>query len=244
MLPRVGTYPFQPDPYLTDFNGKVTLPVLVGYMLQAATKHAEERGFGHSLMKDTGKAWVLSRMMIGMNEYPGSEAGIKLHTWVADVNKLFTERCFAIENDKGKKIGYARSVWASIDLFSRRPTLLTTLAGLTDFVSEGSCPIDEAKKIPAIQESKAAVEHLVVKYSDIDINKHLNSIKYIEYFIDTFDLERFDKKKIKQFEINYLSEAQYGNRLDIFRQQDEDDLFRLEMKRDERIISTARITWE
>jgi hypothetical protein len=40
----IGKYKFAIDAYLTDFRGKATLPMIGGFMLQAATKHADERG--------------------------------------------------------------------------------------------------------------------------------------------------------------------------------------------------------
>ena len=43
----IGNYRFNIDAYLTDFRGKATLPQMSSFILQAATKHAEERGFGY-----------------------------------------------------------------------------------------------------------------------------------------------------------------------------------------------------
>lgn len=49
-LTPIGSYQFKIDAYLTDFSGKATLSMLGSFMLQAATIHAEERGFGYSYM--------------------------------------------------------------------------------------------------------------------------------------------------------------------------------------------------
>ena len=43
MVEIIGRYEFTIDAYLTDFRGKATLPMIEGFMLQSATKHAEER---------------------------------------------------------------------------------------------------------------------------------------------------------------------------------------------------------
>jgi len=239
----VGTYAYSIDAYLSDFRGKATLPMLGGFMLQAATRHAEERGFGYSSMTCKKRAWVLTRMNIVIDEYPKNDAEIKLHTWVTNVNKIFTERCFGFEGQDGKYFGYARSLWASIDMETRRPTNVLELGSLADYISDKLCPIEPAVKIPLIKDA-GIDSSFEVKYSDIDINKHLNSIKYIEHFVDTFPLEMYGEKEIRNFEINYLTEGQYGTKLDISKKEVESGKFILEMIDNEKVICSSRITWE
>lgn len=242
-FPKVGIYDYLIDAYLSDFRGKATLPMLGGFMLQAATRHAEERGFGYSAMTGIKRVWVLTRMNIVIDEYPENDTGIKLHTWVTDVNKLFTERCFGFEDGKGHYFGYARSLWASIDIETRRPANVLELDGLADYKSDKPCPIDPAVKIPLLKEP-VIDSSFEVKYSDIDINKHLNSIKYIEHFVDTFPLGMYSEKEIHNFEINYLTEGKYGTKLDISKTEVEPDKFTLEMIDKGKVICSSRVTWK
>jgi len=243
MLSKVGIYPFTIDAYLCDFRGKATLPMLGNFMLQVATKHAEDRGFGFNSMTGQKRVWVLSRIAIEVLEYPHNDSNIKVHTWVSDVNKIFTERCFAFEDESGKMLGYARSVWASIDMETRRPTNVLELEGLSDYSTGEPCPIEGIKKILPVKDSEP-YNSFDVKYSDIDINKHLNSMKYIEHYIDMFDIEIFKEKEIKRFEISYLNEAYYGAILDLYKKNEEKDVYILEMKNGDTTISSARITWK
>lgn len=239
---KEGIYTYIIDAYLTDFRGKATLPMLGGFMLQAATRHAEERKFGYSSMNNQQRAWVLMRMSIEINEYPSNDTTIKLHTWVSDVNKLFTERSFAFEDQNGVFFGYARTMWASIDLETRRPTNILELEGLTDFKLDKTPPINGAAKIPPLKDGIKA-RTFEVRYSDIDINKHLNSMKYIEHFVDVFSLKMYEAKEIKSFEINYIAEGQYGTTIDIWQKEIEQDISILEMKNEDKSICTARVTW-
>lgn len=243
MLSKEGIYSYTIDAYLSDFRGKATLPMLGGFMLQAATRHAEERNFGYSYMTSRQRAWVLMRMNIEISEYPNNDSNIKLYTWVADVNKIFTERCFAFEDQNGNPLGYARSIWASIDLETRRPTNILELEGLTDFKHDRECPIEAASKIPLLKDSNLTTS-FDVKYSDIDINKHLNSMKYIEHIVNAFPLEMYEEKEIKVFNINYIAEGQYGTTLDIWKQETDESTSILEMKNDDKIICSARVIWQ
>lgn len=242
MQPFLGTYKYTIDAYLTDFRGKATLPMIGGFMLQAATRHAEERGFGYSSMIVQNKVWVLSRMNIEILEYPKNDTEIHLNTWVSEINKLFTERCFALQDADGKHIGYARSLWACIDLDNRRPTNVLELEGLLDYVIENPCPIESPARIAPIKET-GTLSTFRIKYSDIDINKHLNSMKYIEHFVDVFPLGMHQDKEIRSFEINYIKEGLYGSKINVTKQEIKDGVYVLEMKSTDKHISSAKVTW-
>lgn len=245
MLEPIGRYEFVIDAYLTDFRGKATLPMIGGFMLQCATKHAEERGFGYSYMTKNGRIWVLSRMAIELYEYPKNDSVFVVKTWVANVNRLFTERCFAFEDGEGNKIGFARSLWASIDIETRKPTNILDLNSMVALMdAETPCPIDDFGKIPSIKKDSEEVGNFKIKYSDIDINKHLNSMKYIEHFVDVFDIDLFRDKDIARFDINYISEGQYGTTIDVNQKEVEDSVYLLEMTDGVSSICSAKVTWK
>lgn len=245
MLEPIGKYEFVIDAYLTDFRGKATLPMIGGFMLQCATKHAEERGFGYSYMTDRKKAWVLSRLAVELYEYPKNDSSFVVKTWIGTVNRLFTERRFAFENMDGQEIGFARSLWAAIDMETRKPTNIMELDSMIALMDENkSCPIDELGKIPIIKEGAQLAESIKIKYSDIDINKHLNSMKYIEHLVDVFDIEMFKEKEIRRLDINYLSEGRYGTTVNIIRQEIKNSEFLLEMQASGTTICSAKTIWK
>ena len=69
-----------------------------------------------------------------------------------------------------KVYGYARSIWAAIDVNTRKPTALD-IDALSVYLSDRPCPIEKPGKIlPA--ESEGLSVNYKVKYSDLDINGH------------------------------------------------------------------------
>ena len=52
---------------------------------------------------------------------PRAYEKFSIQTWVENVYRLFTDRNFAILNQEGKPIGYARSIWAMISMETRKP---------------------------------------------------------------------------------------------------------------------------
>ena len=50
-------------------------------------------------------------------------------------------------------------------------------------------------------------------YSDVDINGHINSVKYIEHILDLFPREQFEHHRIRRFDIAYKAESYMGDTL-------------------------------
>jgi acyl-ACP thioesterase len=73
---------------------------------------------------------------------------------------------------------------------------------------EKECPVEKGAKVPLAEDAPAIPYR--VKYSDLDVNRHLNSIKYMEHLLNLFDIEKFKTQRIARFEIVYLAEGKYG----------------------------------
>ena len=110
---KIGTYQFVAEPFHVDFNGRLTMGVLGNHLLNCAGFHASDRGFGIATLNEDNYTWVLSRLAVELDEMPYQYENFSVQTWVENVYRLFTDRNFAIIDKDGKKIGYARSVWAT-----------------------------------------------------------------------------------------------------------------------------------
>ena len=216
---KIGSYKFIAEPFHVDFNGRLTMGVLGNHLLNCAGFHASERGFGIATLNEDNYTWVLSRLAIDLEEMPYQYEEFTVQTWVENVYRLFTDRNFAIIDKDGKKIGYARSVWAMINLNTRKPADLLTLHGgsIVDYVCDEPCPIEKPSRIKVATDQPCA--KLTAKYSDIDINGHVNSIRYIEHILDLFPIDLYKSKRIQRFEMAYVAESYYGDELSFFEEE-------------------------
>lgn len=127
--------------------------------------------------------------------------------------------------------GYARSVWAMISMNTRKPADLLALhsGSIVDYVCDEPCPIEKPSRIKVA--SKEPVAALVAKYSDIDINGHVNSIRYIEHILDLFPIEMYKEKRIRRFEMAYVAESYYGDELTLFMDDAGEGVYDVEVKK-------------
>ncbi|WP_455628801.1 acyl-[acyl-carrier-protein] thioesterase [Parabacteroides chinchillae] len=241
-MEKVGVFHFDAESYQMDFRGRVTIPMIGNYLIHAASAHAAGRGFGYDDMTERHTAWVLSRLALEVTEYPKNAQSITVYTWVDEVGRLFTSRCFELADGEGKTFGFARSVWAAIDLESRRPTLLD-VEGLSIYISDRICPIEKPGKILPVENKTEGVPYMV-KYSDLDINGHLNSIKYMEHLLDLFDINMFREKEVNRFEIAYQAEGKYGMMLGLHSIETIPGKYYMAICHEGKAICRAAVTWK
>lgn len=217
MQEKIGAYKFVAEPFHVDFNGKLTIGVLGNHLLNCAGFHATDRGFGMATLNEEHYTWVLSRLAIELGDLPNQYEPFSIETWVENVYRLFTDRNFALSDKNGKCIGYARSVWAMISTATRKPADLLGMhgEGIKSYISDRECPIEKPSRIKVVAEKVEAT--LRAKYSDIDVNGHVNSIRYIEHILDLFPMKLYEEKRIRRFEIAYVAESYYDDTLSLYK---------------------------
>ena len=164
------------------------------------------------------RSWVLSRLAIEMTEMPQQYTKFRVETWVESAMRFFTSRNFAVVDDAGKAYGYGRSIWAMIDTESRQPTDIYSIdnGAIKDWiVPDRPCPIDKGGRVKMTDEAKL-VRTIDTYYNDVDINGHINSVKYIEHVLDLWPLEWYREHTVRRFEIAYVAEAHQGDQLSFF----------------------------
>ena len=230
---KIGSNDFVAEPFHVDFTEKLTMGVLGNHLLNCAGIHAAERGFGIAELNENHYTWVLSRLAVEMEEMPRAYEKFSIRTWVENVYRLFTDRNFEIVNAAGKPIGYARSIWAMISMETRKPADLLALhgGGITDYICDKECPIEKAGRVK-VNEAEPVARY-TAKYGDIDLNGHVNSVKYIEHALNLFPLEMFREKSLRRFEVAYVAESYYGDTLCFYREQVGEGEYDIEIKKND-----------
>ncbi|WP_270739051.1 acyl-[acyl-carrier-protein] thioesterase [Coprobacter fastidiosus] len=225
---KIAAYIYDLEPAEGNAQQEIPLTLLVKRILETATYHAENWGVGYSTLIKENRAWVLARLAIEMSSYPGIYDKYKIETWIESYNKHFSARNFCFSSPDGKLYGYARSIWSVIDIQNRTSVDITTFRHIENNVGEKDCPIAPQSKIKQVNDENPII--YPIRYSDIDINRHINSVKYIEHILDMFSMNMYDKNFIRRFEINYINEARYGDKLSFYREQLAENIYTSEIR--------------
>ena len=235
-------YSFTIQPQGVDFQCRTTLATLGNILLTAAGYNADDNGFGSRLLNEMQCSWVLTKFAVEMNVFPLQYEEIEVETWVEDIGKLSTTRNFRIYNKQGEIIGNASSLWVMIHLDTRKPQDLTLLGNIENAANHIACDIEKPIRLKAI--AGKLMDSFKVKYCDIDINKHTNTVRYIEWICNCFPLEMYSRKHIKHFEINFIHEILFDEQVNVFCEETEPGDYRFEIKKEDSVACKARVIWE
>lgn len=220
-LGKVGCYDMVAEPFHSDFRHELQYGHLGNYLLNAADFHSTDRDFGMRYLNTINKTWVLSRLCIEMQEMPRQYSKFKVETWVENALRYFTQRNFrVVASEDGREYGFGRSVWALIDTETRQPTDIMAIhdGEIMQWVEpEKECPIDKPGRVKMTADAEF-VRTIDTHYCDVDVNGHINSVKYIEHILDLFPLDWYEKHHIKRFDIAYVAETYCGDRMNFYRE--------------------------
>lgn len=217
-LPKAGTYEFRVEPFHCDFRHNLFMGHLGNAMLNAADYHSDERGYGISYLNKIRKTWVLSRLAIEMKQMPRAYNKLRISTWVDNVMRFFTSRNFEVTDFDGQTLGFGRSIWAMIDTETREPVdILQVRDGLiSEYIdADHKCPIAKPSRV-VIGEGARLANSITARYSDVDVNGHVNSIKYIDHVLDLWDLEWYKTHQIERIDVAFVAEAHEGDKLNFY----------------------------
>lgn len=215
-MEKTSQYKYSVEPFSEDFCGNLSWGFLGNLLLRCASMHAGEHGFGYQQMIKMRHAWVLSRLVIEMDELPRTGEDFSIVTWVSRVYRQFTDRHFSVLRPDGTAYGHATSIWSLIDTETRQPADLTKLpdGGFTDIlIPERPAPIAQMGRV-RLNNPELVAKHKAA-YTDLDINGHVNSIRYIEMMLDRFPATGAKEQPVRRIEMAYSQEAYCGDELQI-----------------------------
>jgi len=242
----VGSYDFVVEPFTEDFQSSMSWSNFANIFLRVAQYHAGSHGFGFGPMSKENLGWVFSRFIIDMQRRPKTGEKFRVRTWVSGIFHQFTSRLFDVSDEAGNVYGHAYSIWALIDLATRQPIDLLNLPNgsfadcvvpTTDFPISGPARFAMKSTEPAFSRT--------AKYSDLDVNGHVNSVRTIEMVLDLFPKQQYEQKRVRRIDMAYAHEAFCGERLDFFVDDAGSDVFNVCVKREGGQITTkSQITFE
>ena len=186
-------------------DGKAKLQSICDLLQETAGNHALKLNFDISQLKEQNLTWMLHRLHVIMDRFPGWRDEITIKTWPSSGDSLRAYRDFVIMDADGEEIGRCLSYWLMINIETRRPVrmpeeVLKMAPADTKHVLEV-----QKNRIDFDIEAEGSSEFRV-RRSDLDLNHHLNNVAYIEWALEALPAER----RVRKIDIEFLAECTEG----------------------------------
>ena len=197
-----------------DNHYELKISTIFKYLQQVSTNHSELLGLGKKDTVDKGMFWVITRMQVKILRLPHMLETVTVTTHPSDLMIFMFPRHYEIYDEKGELCIVGNAVWVLLDNNTHKVIMKPFGEGYT---FKGETHPDDLK-LPdrVIYDNLSKVETRRVRYNDIDLNGHLNNTKYIDYIIDTHDINFYKKYRVKEILINYEKEIKNEDSVDIY----------------------------
>lgn len=204
-----------------DFDrfDRIKLSAVLDLFQDAAGRHAEELGVGFADMFSRELLWVLTRIKLKILAQPVRYQKIIVKTWPLAPNRLNYRREYCIEDTNGKKLIAGSSEWVIINSSTRHFVSVSNLYPFTDGFCEDIMFEGKLGKLHDF-ESDSLKYTAAVGFSELDVNGHVNNIKYADYSMDAINPEI--ENIVEEFQIDYRKEVMQGETLNIYCKNDGD----------------------
>lgn len=212
-------------------------------MLQdIATDHADMLGFGWHALNSEGKVFVLSKMCVELDGEIRLGDCLTVTTWPTKPNRFFADREFVACNQDGQTVLRATSRWCLLDLNKRSIINPDSISHLYDgpYKEENSSVSAVSEKLN-VDQSYTHNYDKVIRWSDLDMNKHVNNTNYPLYAMDCAS-EDLAFCAVKRIELQYHSEAHYGDVLSMY-SKEVDKRLMVVGKIGDKVCFTAKISF-
>lgn len=203
-----------------DCSGNWKLPSLLLDMQELAEQHCNRVGYDFNCMRKFNAAWVLLRLELKFYTKPKLNQEIKLTTSAVPNRHLYHYRYFAgVDNQTGEKLFDVVTHWTVVDLDKRKAILFNT--SFPGDVESVEAPFEISRfRIKDKEYDEGVV--FTPKFSDYDINRHVNNSRYAEWVVNALDLEKMDTKYLSSVSFVYKAEIPMGQTVKMITHKDGD----------------------
>ncbi len=227
--------------YEADALGRASMIAVANYVQNSAARHYTFLDRERGPFLPANFIWAMSRLELQILSVPRWQDEVLLETWSRGVDRISAIREFRLLGKTGEQVVLGTSLWVVIDE-NRRLQRLNGLSpkwpSLPDrtFINRTPDKIQELVNPSVNPAFKAG-------YSDLDLNRHVNNVKYLEWMLDAYPQPFLESRDVKRIELNFLDSASAGDEIRIGTQQISGSFYlnNIVRTRDRREVCRARL---
>ncbi len=246
MLAFPGSYTYRLRSSDADASGRMSLPALINLMQDAAWQHAAALEASVEVLQAQGLTWVLSRMRVEIDRYPGMGESITLNTWPSGNERHYTFRDFRFLNEAGEEIGRGTTTWVVLDLKTRRPIPMPAEWHERTQPPAGCNPISRSMARWDPPEARPNSLRQKVSWQHLDINQHVNQTHYVRWALAPLPSAINREAGCREIDLIFRREILMGDALLLVAEPVGADEFSHAIYRetDQQLMAQMRSTWE
>ena len=176
---------------------------------EIAGDHSTAMGYGYEMTHTNHVMWIIVKNHVIFHELPSYTDRVVLSTWVTDRRHLMFPRYCRMETLDGRPLVDAASYYVLVDYYTRQSVFPEHLdIPHSDAPTGREIALPGRIHLPELTHSAP----FTIPYSYIDLNRHMNNVKYVDLAEDELGLAQAGHE-LKELTIEYVNEAKLGETL-------------------------------
>ncbi len=201
-----------------DTAGGLQPAAVLDLFQDAAGEHAQKLKVDYSHMILRNMMWVVVRVKYRVLQRAKMYQKVNVATWPHESRRLDFQRDYWIRSEAGELMIKGTSQWALMDSRTRKIVLARDIYKEIDAFCQENTFEEKFLKVPDFEETGEGYP-VMSGYTDLDINGHVNNIKYANYALNAAELA--PGEEIEEFQIDYHKEVRNHTALAVFVQRNE-----------------------
>jgi len=199
----------------SEASGLIGLKGYMYYFQDMVTEHLHLLGKGNdTLPEDYGCAWMFVKYKLNIIKQADFTKPLHLETWVSRLDKIRIWQDLEISCD-GELYAFGRLENCPVYLKNAKLCRLEEIS-FPDILENRKTQTAAFCRFPKEYNDMAHVYDYQVQYTDLDKSRHMNNLQYVNLFMNAFTPEFYDKNKITGFELHYISQCYFGEKLAVY----------------------------
>lgn len=197
-----------------DFRSLLKPSALLRYVEQVSADHARTFGMTDQFFKNHGVAFLVGKQALKFDRVPQRAEKLTLLTRAEASRRGSVKRITTVTDAEGKQVAMVDCRWIVVSLAENRILREPgwTVEGFWNETVEGELPLQLHK----CREGLASAGEWTVRYSQCDLNGHLNNAFYLDLVCDALPLDMVRKGPVTFASINYHREVPMGETVEVF----------------------------
>lgn len=160
---------------------RLRLDAIVNILQEMAIEHTRQVGIELNSLLDSGKTWVLSKIVIDLRRLPRLDEKLEVQTWSRSVQRFKGLRDFTF-SVAGEQVASASTLWLYLDISRRRPVRVPEhYESLYGSENIQATELDIEHWEPPKTVSGDSPITISTRISDYDVNGHVNNAVILQY---------------------------------------------------------------
>ena len=194
-------------------DNKIKNRAVLEILENIACYHSDLVGYGVNNIKETKVTWILLDWKLKVINRPTYGQVLTVNTWGKGMNKFFTYRDYEIYDNNNNLCAIATSKWALIYTEKGKMSRLTENI-INAYKPEKKTVFEENSldKVKIPEKFSNTIKYEVIR-KDIDINKHMHNLYYLDLAYEALPDEIYNKRPFDYVRITYKKEIKLGEKV-------------------------------